>query len=269
MPRKQSEAARAILGTQVFIAGGFNDLQSFQRYDAATDSWAVLPDLPGARDHAVAVAIGGSVYVTGGNAGTGGDQASSGWRFIPAENRWENVPQLPWSLASGAASLAGYAWFGSDDGTLTRFDPRTRATRVIAPDGRARRDHSQVVAFAGEIWMIGGRSPETARASIFDPASETWRAGPSMRVARAGSAAAASDTLLVVAGGEILTGGLRTSNAVEAIAVGETNWYDLSVLPTPVHGTSAAIFGNGLYIFGGSTTGGGVSNPGTVQVGRF
>ncbi|HET9651006.1 MAG TPA: hypothetical protein VFP36_02390 [Usitatibacter sp.] len=270
MPRAQSEAARAIIGSQSFIAGGFTEPRSFQRFDAATNAWTALPDLPGGRDHPLALAIDGSVYVTGGNPNGAGDQSTSGWRYIVAENRWESVPQLPWSGASGAAVLGGYGWFGSADGSLTQFNPRTRATRVIPGDGRAPRDHSQLVAFEGELWMIGGRGAgETASVSIFDPASETWRAGPSMRVPRAGSAAAASDTLLVVAGGEVVQNGTGVSNVMEAIAAGEPAWSGLSSLPTPVQGASGAINGNAFYVFGGSTAAGSIQNVGTVQVGTF
>lgn len=270
MPRAQSEAARAIIGSQSFIAGGFNDTRSFLRFDAATNAWATLPDLPGGRDHALAAAMDGNVYVAGGNRSGGGDQSSSGWRYVVAENRWEAVPQLPSSIASGATSLDGYGWFGSSDGSITQFNPRARTSRVIPGDNRAPRDHSQLARFGGELWLIGGRGAgETGRVSIFDPASETWRAGPPLRVPRAGSAVAASDTLLVVAGGEVIQSGSRTAGEVEAIAAGESSWQDLTSLPTPVHGGSGAIHGNAFYVIGGSTAAGGIQNPGTVQVGTF
>lgn len=270
MARAQSEAAAAVLGSQHYIAGGFSESRSFQRFDAGSGTWTQLPDLPGGRDHALAVGLEGSVYVAGGNANGGGDQSGSGWRYVVAENRWEGVPQLPASRAAGAATLGGYGWFGHADGSLTQFNPRTRATRVIPGDNRAPRDHSQLVAFGGELWMIGGRgNAETGRVSIFDPAAEAWRAGPAMRVARAGSAAAANGTTLVVAGGEVIQGGNRTAGEVEAILAGDAAWFDLTALPTPVHGASASIHGGSLYVFGGSTLAGGVQNPGTVQVGTF
>lgn len=271
MPKPQSEAAAALIGSSAYLAGGFNDPQSFQRYDAAANAWTVLPSLPGGRDHAESSAIAGAVYVAGGNANGGGDQSSSGWRYIVADNRWESVPQLPSPIAGSAATLAGYLWFAAQDGSLLQFDPRTGATRTIPGDNRAPRDHARLVAFAGELWLIGGRSSteDTPRVSIFDPASETWRAGPSLRVPRAATAAAASDTLLLVAGGEILQGSPRTSSAIEAIAAGESAWQDLSSLPTAVQGANAMIYANALHVVGGSTLAGGIQNPGTVQVGSF
>ena len=43
----------------------------------------------------------------------------------------------------------------------------------------------QLVAFQGELWLIGGRNAlgsTFASVSIFDPASEMWRAGPGLWV---------------------------------------------------------------------------------------
>src|SRR5688572_20679950 len=121
----------------------------------------------------------------------------------------------------GAATLGGFAYFADIQGNLVQFDPRTRTTRTIpkAP-GNIPRDHSQLVAFQDELWMIGGRQSlvgQTANVSIYDPASETWRLGPPIAVARAGFAAAASRDLLFVAGGELLTPPFSVLSSVEVI----------------------------------------------------
>jgi hypothetical protein len=128
----------------------------------------------------------------------GGDTSS------PAEPG-RPVPELPFVAASGAAMLGGFVYFGGLT-ALVQYNPRTRQSRVIAATGRAQRDHSQVVAFQGEIWFIAGRGNGFTNrvVSIYDPASETWRAGPLLATSRAGFAAAASATTLFVAGGEFL-----------------------------------------------------------------
>ncbi len=269
MPGAQSELATATLDGAFHVAGGFGAPRGFKRYDPQSNSWTTLADTPGARDHALAVNVAGSIYLTGGySTTTGGDQSNAGWKYLPVENRWEPVSGLPLFAASGAASFNGLAWFGNTSGELAQFDPRLQRRRIISADSAGgTRDHSQLVAFQGELWMIGGRSSlgETARVSIFDPVSETWRDGPALQFARGGFAAAASGSVLIVAGGEVVVSGLAVRNEVEAIAAGADAWVRLPDLPIAVHGAGGAISGNAFYTLGGSTLAGGVRNGGDVQ----
>src|SRR4029079_13507387 len=95
--------------------------------------------------------------------------------------------------------------FGSISGDIFQYNPRTRALRAIAGQRSVPRDHAQLIAFQGELWMIGGRrgTPfgETRRVAIFDPASETWREGPALNTSRAGFAAAGTHSPPLVARG--------------------------------------------------------------------
>lgn len=120
--------------------------------------------------------------------------------------------------------------------------------------------------------MIGGRSGTrtTGVVSIFDPASETWRPGPTLASPRAGFAAAASSTMIVVAGGEVITSlPWRVVNAVEAIAAGETRWTEMPSLPLAVHGVPGVIHGNAFFTLGGSTQAGVAANTPRTQVLRW
>ena len=269
-PSPTSESANAVVGNSIYMAGGIPDTRFFKRYDADLDQWTVLPQTPAGRHHGLATAIGGDIFVTGGNHSGGGDQSSNGWRYVIAENRWEAIPQLPAVFAAGAATLGGFAYFADIQGNLVQFDPRNRAARSIpkAP-GNILRDHSQLVAFQGELWMIGGRQPQTATVRIYDPASETWRVGPPLAVARAGFAAAASRTHLFVAGGEILMPPFSVLSSVEVIVAGGAAWQAMPNLPTPKHGFGAMATGNSFITVGGSTVAAEQVNPGTVNILRW
>jgi hypothetical protein len=273
-PMPVSESGNAIVGSAIYMAGGFGNTRGFKRFDAQDGTWTVLAQTPAGRDHSLAAAVGDSIYVTGGNHNGGGDHSSQGWRYVIAENRWEAIPALPGVTQAGAAALNGYAWFGDLNGNLVQFDPRTRATQNIpGAGGGVPRDHSQLVAFQGELWLIGGRQVnvrETVRVSIYDPASGSWRLGPNLRTARAGFAAAASRDLLVVAGGELLCcQPWRVLATVEAIAAGGAEWSELPPLPTPLHGFGGILHGNAFYTVGGTVVAGAVSNAGIVQVLRW
>ncbi|HEX3060536.1 MAG TPA: hypothetical protein VHP62_14320, partial [Usitatibacter sp.] len=136
------------------------------------------------------------------------------------------------------------------------------------------RDHAQLIAFQGELWMIAGRGgtplAETRRVTIYDPASETWREGPAVNTARAGFAASANDSMIMIAGGEMLsTNPVRTINSAEAILAGATTWVSLPNLPSAVHGVPGALHGNAFYLMGGSGVASLAVNTSEVQVYRW
>jgi hypothetical protein len=264
----ESEVGTATVGTRTCAVGGYTSQRTFQCYDAATNAWTVLPGLPAGRDHGEAVAHDGSIYFTGG-LGENGD--AFGWRFDFPSNRWIAVPELPNVAASGATMLNGFAYFGGFN-AIYQFNPRTRQVRLIPAAGRAARDHSQLVAFQGELWFIAGRAGTgvvNRVISIFDPASETWRAGPALNTGRSGFAANASGTVLFVAGGEKLDAPVSTIASAEAIAAGDTSWSVIPAPPIAVHGVGSAIHGNAFYTIGGSRVAGTAVNFGDVQVYRF
>lgn len=271
----QSETASAVLDGKILVGGGFGDSTGFKRYDPVANSWTTLAPVPGGRDHAVAAVVGGQVLYTGGYANGGGDQDNIGFRYLPGENRWEVDASLPNAFASGGAALNGYAWFASVSGVLQQVDPRTGAVRTIGGHGvGAPRDHSNLVAFQGELWLLGGRRAfvrEVSEVSIFDPASESWRVGPPMRFARSGFAAAASQTHLLVAGGELLTS-LSVLPEVEAISAGAEQWERLPPLPLAVHGVPGAMvpgLPRSFFVLAGSITAAQAGNTPRVQVYRW
>lgn len=265
----QSEIATAVLDGRIHVLGGFGDLRGFKRYDVAADRWQRLPDLPAGRHHAAAFAFDGAIFLSGGALTGGGDQLTGGFRFDPATGGWTPRPQLPFNFGSHAAVLHGRAWIGNEDGSLQVYDPRSDAVATIAPASSRPRDHSQVLAWLGEIWMIGGRAPETTSVSIYDPVSGAWREGPSLNRARGGFAAAVVDGHLVVAGGEVFTGGVRLEPSVEVLAPGANAWRLAGTMPLALHGVGGAGVGGRFYLLGGSTVaasaGGG--NPRTFSAG--
>ncbi len=253
----QSEHATTVLDGQLYVLGGYGDPRGFKRFDPASNAWARLADLPGGRDHLAAFAIEGGVYMVGGEPNTGGDGLTAAFRYDVARNLWEARPEIGTIFGSHAAVLNGMAYIGEQDGTLQEYDPRNRVVRRLKADpaGRAR-DHSQVVAFDGEIWIISGRSPETTSVVIYDPAREQWRVGPSLQRARGGFAAAVLGHQIIVAGGEIVNGALRLEGSVEVFTAGGDGWKFAQPLPVPVHGVSGGVVNGRFYVVSGSTQAG-------------
>lgn len=107
------------------------------------------------------------------------------------------------------------------------------------------------MAFQGEIWMLGGRLPETAKVAIYDPAADRWRVGPRMREARSGFAATVLGQQIVIGGGEIVSASPHVLGTSELYAAGTDAWEAGPALPVPVHGVAAATLGNQAYFVSG------------------
>ena len=251
----QSELAVAGTADALFALGGFGGPRSFKRYDYASGNWSTLPDLPAGRHHLSAFAMDGHVYLAGGAPAGSGDQATAAFRFSLAQQQWEPLPELAFSFGSHATVLNGRAYIGDASGQLQEYDPRHRRVRTL-PIAPGRRDHSQLVAFLGEIWLIGGRSPETREVAIWNPASESWRDGPPLVRPRGGFAAAVVGDRIVVGGGEVLDAGVFVEPSTESYAAGSAGWLQGPDLPVPVHGVAGAGHVDRFYLVSGSTQAG-------------
>ena len=85
---------------------------------------------------------------------------------------------------------------------------------------------------------------------IYDPATDSWRTGTPLPVARGGLAAAALDDRIFVFGGEAP---LRIFSANEMYEVAGNRWIAKDPMRTPRHGIGAAVVGNRIFVPGGGT----------------
>jgi hypothetical protein len=95
------------------------------------------------------VSVAGSLYVTGGNRGNSGDQANAGWRYDDGANRWDAVAGLPPYIASGAAMLNGYAYFGDASGDVVQ-GARTVVEAVAYSKKVAEAMHAYIQSLSAE-----------------------------------------------------------------------------------------------------------------------
>ncbi len=255
---KQSELAVARRGDEIYAIGGFGGNRSIKRYRPLLDEWDVLPDMPDGRHHLAAFALPDAVYAVGGGSDGFDPQYSHAYRFRFAQQAWEPVANFLPMFGSHAAVLHGRAYVGNLDGALHVFEPHSGRVRRIEPQvGGHPRDHSQVVAFMDEIWMIAGRSPETRRVAIYDPVDGRWREGPPIQTPRGGFAAAVVGPRIVIAGGEVLgVTGASLVDSVEVYTVGDSSWRPGLPMPVPVHGTAATEFDGRFYLVSGSVLAG-------------
>jgi len=202
----------AALQGRIWVIGGGIDIDGKRRptdlveiYDPATGAWAKGPALDKPRTEAVVTAAAGRIYVIGGTSPAGYE--TSAVSIGPGETTWRPEPPSPLPLFQCAGCTLNdiiYIMVGHNPGLLA-YDPARRAWRNdLAPiplkDGGPR--SSQVIGHQGEVWMLGGRETDQPLAAWhYNPATNTWQAGPDLPHETCWGAAADINGRLLLMGG--------------------------------------------------------------------
>jgi N-acetylneuraminic acid mutarotase len=258
LPEARSEVAAVALGGRIVVVGGYRgDGTTSPRVDAyvaATDTWQRLPDLPVAVNHAMAATDGKRVFVLGGYTDARRRLAGA---FVFAGKGWQRLPAMPEPRAAGGAAVVGNRLFvvgGVAENALAKrmlvLDLRTR--RWSRAPGPAVREHLAVVAAAGAVYALGGRTAgfdtNLGTFEIYDGKVRRWRPLPPVPEPRGGTGAAVLGGRIFSVGGEAPQG---TIPSVYAYRIASGRWERLPDLPTPRHGLAVAAVGMHLYAIAG------------------
>jgi hypothetical protein len=269
-----SELPAAAIGEYIYMGGGMTSLQSsvteFWRYDTTTGQWTKLADLPERRDHAMMVALDGLIYYIGGYRNPLSGAADTTWRYDPGSNSWSVMAPMPTArAAAGAAALGEHIYVAGGMGhftTVERYTPASNQWQSFPIDDPWQRDHTAVVAYRDEIWLLGGRGHGLDvhnGVTIFDPQTGTSREGPSMHRIRSGFPAGVAHDRIVVAGGELLFPLLLVSAA--EVYHPDTGWQQIESLPVGTHGAGGAVVNEDFHVLAGSVAPGVIVGTNAVQ----
>ncbi len=246
MPRSAHHAAIATSNGKLYVIGGFVPPKDTQiptggawepiadvwQYDPAADSWKSLAPLPTKRGAAVAVEVGGKIYVIGG-ATTVADSKDPYFTFFG--------PSLVLT-------------------TNEVFDPATNKWESRKPMSVAR-NHAYAAAVNGKIYVIGGRTghafilsaTNTDVVEEYSPVSDMWSAPKErMPTPRSGGATGTDGRRIYIAGGEVTTKELVGAfRAVEAYEPATNSWISLPPMSMPRHGIAGAVIGNEFHLVSG------------------
>jgi N-acetylneuraminic acid mutarotase len=246
MPRPAHHAALAAANGKIYVIGGFVAPEKTQipvggawepiddawEYDPAADSWKSLAPLPGKRGSAVAVEVGGKIYVIGG----------------------ATTPE--------ASKEPFFAFFGASRVLTTNdvYDPASNRWESRRPMTVAR-NHAFAGAVNGKIYVIGGRTghgfilsaTNTDVVEEYNPANDMWSAPKErMPTPRSGGAWGTDGRRIYVAGGEVTTKELVGAfRGIEAYEPATNSWTTLPSMPMPRHGVAGAVIGNRFYLASG------------------
>jgi N-acetylneuraminic acid mutarotase len=164
----------------LYVLGGAKSGKSSalaSRYNPSTDTWEQLPELPAAREHCAAGAIGGVVYVVGGRIDTITGVQPESYALDPITQTWTEIAWLPMPRGGLAGAVLG--------GRLYAFGGEGNAT------------------------VSSGVFPNI---DVYDPATDTWGSAPPMLIPRHGYGAATLDNKIYLAGGATRQGAGATTD---------------------------------------------------------
>jgi hypothetical protein len=221
----REKAAYVAAGTKLFIFGGLDAagkaLGNGAFYDLATNAWTLLPEsdsMPSARQLATAAWTGRRVYVVGGKDASGTTAFGDGARYDFTDNAWLALADMaalriaPYA-AAGAESLL--VWGGtSATGTVLNSGERhtyvnsgyagTWVSLTASPATPERVSDAAWAAAADSAFLFGGRvsgTTKSARASLYNFASNSWLQVPGGPTARWGAFATHDGTAYYFWGG--------------------------------------------------------------------
>src|SRR5690349_17864574 len=193
MPTKRGSPVAAAVGDKIYVIGGavpgpgqsavhparpHTSVSTVEEYDPAANTWRARAPMPTPRNHAVAGAIGGKIYVASGRV--------------------------------GAAFISGGS---SNIGVIEAYDPAIDSwSQGLARMANARSAGAGGVC-RGRLYITGGEYQDPGMMATFrsleayDPATNSWQMLPPMPVSRHGLAGAVVGSRLHMVSGDVQSAG--------------------------------------------------------------
>lgn len=180
---KRGSSCVAALGGVIYLFAGANDrgtLLDSSAFDTANESWEILPAMPVKREHCVAAAVDGRVYIVSGRADSIQGVEPESWVYDPQARSYEERAPIP-TPRGGAA------------GALLR---------------------GRIYVFGGE-GNPNDPSGVFSEVEVYDPRTDSWESLPAMQTARHGYGAATVGDRIYLPGGAVREGfGPETTHTV-------------------------------------------------------
>lgn len=282
MPDPRGELTAAVAGvsdcppgsvscgaTKIVTVGGLEGLgkavPTVSIYDPVSQSWRAGPDLPAARHHPAAAAVGSTMYVSGGSvSATDWKPESTFWALKPDGKGWDVVAEMPQGrMAHQMVSIGSklYVVGGRGESSNVLIFDTLRGQWSTGAEMPAPRDHLGVVAVGTRILAIGGRDEELLpRVDVYDTITDEWSDGPPLPEPMSAMAVGAlADGIHVVGGEDPATVGGHVLDLHYRLSAETGTWEKAPRPLMAVHGAAAVTFDGSLVVVGGSRRQGALS----------
>lgn len=196
---KRCSAVAEQVDGKIYLIGGLEPLENGkgtrvtglnQMYDPATNTWTNRSPMPTTRNHAMAGAVNGKIYVLGGRLGAGNIPVTTNIdtveEYDPATNLWgavkERMPQVRsgggWATCNGKIYVGGGEWitreFYAALKALDAYDPATNTWEVLTPLPGAVHGNAmgcignKLHTVSGKMRAGGGPDPATASHDVLE-----------------------------------------------------------------------------------------------------
>ena len=278
LPERRLEAAAAMNGTRLVVAGGFSTGASevpplaisrgVLQYDPFADAWTQLPDAPVAWTHGALVGVGGALYLLGGLEGETFVPSGRVFRLAAGGDEWieKEMAAMPAGEERGAAAVVhtqGHVFLFGGEGpagplaTVLDYVIADDVWKQDIPPLPTPRSHAAVMRDGDGTFIVAGGI------GVQGPLGDVWALAPGgawvarepMPTPRGACAYGVIYGRLVCAGGEtIVNGTIVPSRAVEVYDPNVDTWTAIAELPVERGGAAGAVVANRLYVIGGSAS---------------
>ncbi|MCJ7692054.1 MAG: hypothetical protein MUO22_01390 [Sedimentisphaerales bacterium] len=246
-----------ILGSTSEVPAGYSPM-GISVISGGGDSWETKTAMPSVRESAAAAAVGGKIYVIGGEYDTNDRWLTVVEEYDAETDTWATKAPLPAGRRSHTAAAVGgkiYVFGGQNLSSETvsttyEYDPvgDTWATKASMPTGRR---YAGAAAVDGRIYVIGGQDSMDQVVGTneeYDPVTNTWATKAAMPTAREKLGVASL-------GGKIYAiGGYDDLVENEEYDPVSDSWTSKSVMPTGRECLSVVSVINRIYAIGGMST---------------
>lgn len=190
-----------VVGGAVDAGGRRNQTSRVERYSIKKNKWGRGPDLDVPRMECIVLEAAGRIYAIG---GTGAPESlTTAVSIAPHEKTWRKEKDVPVPVKQTAGCvLDGEIYIHASGIGLIAYDVAKQEWSSDLPKPESSPRAALVAAHKGEVWVMGGRSTKTPKATmIFNPATGKWRSGPDMPAGKSWGAAASVDGRLIISGG--------------------------------------------------------------------
>ena len=281
LPERRLEAAAAMNGTRLVVAGGFatgaadvppleisRAVLQYDPFGDADTAWTRLPDAQVAWTHAALVGVGGALYLLGGLEGDTFVPSGRVFRLGLGDEAWseKEMATMPAGEERGAAAVVhtqGHVFLFGGEGpagplaTVLDYVIADDVWKQELPPLPTPRSHAAVMRDGdGTFIVAGGIGVQGPLGDVWAlPPGGTWIAREPMPTPRGGCAYGTVYGRLVCAGGETLVNGVIVpSRAVEVYDPNVDTWTQIAEIPDARGGAAGAVVANRLYVVGGSAS---------------